>query len=85
MRGRSLEIETALEFAGEVHNGGSNARKTLRFFDPGPVQFPAARSMGPRRQPSSATPGLPILSAPLPAIRRDKIVANRSTNRPADH
>jgi hypothetical protein len=33
---------------------------------------------------SLATPGLPVLSAPLPAIRRDKIVANRSTDRPAD-
>lgn len=77
-------IETASEFAGEVHNGGSNARKTMKFFDPGPGQFPAARSTGPRRQPSSATPGLPVLSAPPPAIRRHKIFANRSTNRPGD-
>ena len=42
--------KTASEFDGGVHNGGSNARKTMKFFDPGPVQFPVARSMGPRRE-----------------------------------
>jgi hypothetical protein len=47
MHARSRAIETASEFAGGAHNGGSNARKTLKFFDPGPVQFPTARFIRP--------------------------------------